>query len=155
MKTLTIIKIVLWFQSACFAANRISETHLEKKSINRIEISPGLVSVLRLRCNVEVAFVGNENEVTVSVNPVELSSIIISSKSTLSEPTNLIVKCKKRKDYFVFDLIPNNRNHQDVIESSFLGGSEFIKIESKTQNTKMKSQIIEVKKPTLIKKGGF
>ncbi|MBK9039020.1 MAG: hypothetical protein IPL83_07655 [Bdellovibrionales bacterium] len=83
-------------------------------------IRPGLSSLIQFPCEIDEAKVGLKSSLDVQISKTLKSELVLSARTNLSDPTNLIVRCSH--GLFVFDVIANQKNHQDVIR--ILGGTK-------------------------------
>ena len=95
------------------AVDRISSINLNSKRVEKIYIVPGLLLKLILPCQVEEMAIGKSNHYNYIISKKSSNQALINAKDLT--PTNLIIKCVGNISNFVFDLIPNKLNHQDVV----------------------------------------
>ncbi|MCB0361092.1 MAG: hypothetical protein KDD35_00115 [Bdellovibrionales bacterium] len=93
---------------------RISSQFFDRSQVGRVYIRPGLSSILQFPCDIEEAKLGMKSSLEVEISKTLKSELILSAKSGLVDPTNLIVRCTHGN--FVFDVIPNPELHQDIIK---------------------------------------
>lgn len=136
------------------APKRIQSIILNRGEAQKINVVPGLASVIKLPCFGADAISGDESQVTVRFSPTTKKELQINMKSTFSKPTNLIIRCEGQDTHFVFDLVPSRNVHQDILEvrqafgsPAFEGDSAEIKQIIQTQD---KPQKIVISKPELI-----
>lgn len=99
---------------------RISSQFFDRSKVGLIYIRPGLSSLIQFPCEIDEAKVGLKSSLDVQISKTLKSELVLSARTNLSDPTNLIVRCSH--GLFVFDVIANQRNHQDVIR--ILGGTK-------------------------------
>ena len=92
---------------------RISSIFFDKSQVGHIYIKPSLSTVVQFPCDIEEAKVGLKSSLEVEVSKTLKRELILSARSNLASPTNLIVRCSHGN--FVFDVIPNSDLHQDFI----------------------------------------
>ncbi|MBK9038970.1 MAG: hypothetical protein IPL83_07400 [Bdellovibrionales bacterium] len=101
----------------CFftrAQTRISSQFFDRSQVGLIYIKPGLSSVIQFPCDIDEAKVGLKSSLEVQVSKTLKSELVLSARTNLVDPTNLIVRCSH--GLFVFDVIANQKLHQDVIK---------------------------------------
>lgn len=96
------------------AQARISSQFFDRSEVGLIYIKPGLSSVIQFPCDIDEAKVGLKSSLEVQVSKTLKSELVLSARTNLVDPTNLIVRCSH--GLFVFDVIANQRLHQDVIK---------------------------------------
>ena len=99
---------------------RISSQFFDRSKVGVIYIRPGLSSLIQFPCEIDEAKVGLKSSLDVQISKTLKSELVLSARTNLSDPTNLIVRCSH--GLFVFDVIANQKNHQDVIR--ILGGTK-------------------------------
>lgn len=142
---------------------RIQSVLFDKGEPHRVFLNPGLAAVVNFPCYVADSFLGSESDVLVKFSPTTKKSLYLSLKTTVSRPTNLLVRCEDQTTYFVLDLIPSQAVHQDVLEIRASYGrphhaeTELKEIrEQKVAESSKKSKkerspkVIVVKKPILV-----
>lgn len=106
---------------------RITSILIDQAKPQSVYLSPGLGSMVVFPCFLSGAFVGNESEVQVQFSPSSKKILLLNLKSNFSHPTNMIATCENQRVHFVFDLIPSQRIHQDLIEiRAGYGHPEFV-----------------------------
>jgi hypothetical protein len=96
------------------AQTRISSQFFDRSQVGLIYIKPGLSSVVQFPCDIDEAKVGLKSSLEVQVSKTLKSELVLSARTNLVDPTNLIVRCSH--GLFVFDVIANQKLHQDVIK---------------------------------------
>ncbi|MBK8204734.1 MAG: hypothetical protein IPK68_21325 [Bdellovibrionales bacterium] len=99
---------------------RISSQFFDRSKVGAIYIRPGLSSLIQFPCEIDEAKVGLKSSLDVQISKTLKSELVLSARTNLADPTNLIVRCSH--GLFVFDVIANQKNHQDVIR--ILGGTK-------------------------------
>jgi hypothetical protein len=99
---------------------RISSQFFDRSKVGLIYIRPGLSSLIQFPCEIDEAKVGLKSSLDVQISKTLKSELVLSARTNLADPTNLIVRCSH--GLFVFDVIANQKNHQDVIR--ILGGTK-------------------------------
>ena len=100
---------------------RLSTNQFDLSKVANIRISPGLVSVLEFPQNIIEVRVGNPKSIKALISQVSPKELTLFLSSSLSQPSNLIVRSEKR--VFVFDIVPSRNNHQDYYKISSAYGS--------------------------------
>lgn len=141
---------------------RIQSLIIDRGEVSKISLVPGLGSIMLFPCSIDEVFLGRQSEVSVQVSPTTKNSVLLSLKSWSSEPTNLFVKCKRARSYFVFDLISSHSLHQDLIEiraavgAPTMSGGSIKEIDSSERSVvnevvhEKRSPTIVIQKPVLI-----
>lgn len=117
-----ISSVFMCFLSSFWASSqpRISSQFFDRSKVGVIYIRPGLSSLIQFPCEIDEAKVGLKSSLDVQISKTLKSELVLSARTNLSDPTNLIVRCSH--GLFVFDVIANQKNHQDVIR--ILGGTK-------------------------------
>lgn len=102
--------------SFALAPKRIQSIFLNRGEAYKINVVPGLATVIKLPCFGADAISGDESQVTVRFSPTTKKELQINMKSTFSRATNLIVRCEGQSTHLVFDLVPSRSVHQDILE---------------------------------------
>lgn len=92
---------------------RISTLSPKMTEVDRIFLSPGLVSVLEFPALIHEVRVGNSNSLKVSISTVNPKELSLSWVSLTMPATNLIVRAGK--SLFVLDIAPSRISHQDYV----------------------------------------
>lgn len=95
---------------------RISSSLVNLGEVHKIFLAQGLVSVIQLPYPVTEVKVGNPNDVQVQISKTLPSELTLILKRGNAKATNLIARCGART--FVFDLIPSQKTHQDLVKIS-------------------------------------
>ena len=121
-KIVHISSVFLCFLPSFLASSqpRISSQFFDRSKVGLIYIRPGLSSIIQFPCEIDEAKVGLKSSLDVQISKTLKSELVLSARTSLSDPTNLIVRCSH--GLFVFDVIANQKNHQDVIR--ILGGTK-------------------------------
>ncbi len=97
-----------------YGFKRVNRVILKEDSALRIYLSAGRISVLQVPCEINKVLVGSPNDLSVSMGKKEIHLLL---KKWKSQPTNLLVKCKK--SYLIFDIVPSKITHNDLVEVLF------------------------------------
>lgn len=124
---------------------RIESTFQNIGESSKIQLRPGLISVIEFPYPISEVRVGNPNSVKALISQISPKELTLYFKSTNAVPTNLIVRSDRK--VFVFDLIPSKTTHQDFIKIrgsvGSIGNSNNLQIlqsaEISTQKIKTKS----------------
>ena len=121
-KIVHISSVFLCFLPSFLASSqpRISSQFFDRSKVGLIYIRPGLSSIIQFPCEIDEAKVGLKSSLDVQISKTLKSELVLSARTNLADPTNLIVRCSH--GLFVFDVIANQKNHQDVIR--ILGGTK-------------------------------
>lgn len=105
---------LLFFNISFAEVARVSSTQTDLSKVQKIYLSPGLVSLIEFPSNIVEVRIGNPESVKAIISqasPKELTLLLTHHGST---PSNLIVRAEKR--VFIFDLVPSQSLHQDFIK---------------------------------------
>ncbi|MCB0385399.1 MAG: hypothetical protein KDD43_08405, partial [Bdellovibrionales bacterium] len=105
--------------TSALGQQRISSLFFDRSTVGQLFIKPGLSTAVQFPCNIDEVKVGLKESLETSVSKTLKSELVISARSSLSQITNLIVRCMA--GVFVFDVIPSKENHQDYVK--ILGGT--------------------------------
>lgn len=94
--------------------NRISSNHQDLSKVEKIFVSPGLVSMVEFPQNIIEVRVGSPETLKAVISQVSPKELTLYLSSSAASPSNLIVRSEKR--IFVFDIVPSKSNHQDYIK---------------------------------------
>lgn len=101
--------------SVAFAQTpRISSTNYNLASVDKVIISPGLVSVLEFPQNIIEVRVGDLNSVKAIISKSSPRELTVYLSNSSSRASNLIVRAEKK--IYVFDIVPSKSNHQDYVK---------------------------------------
>lgn len=142
----------MWFYNLLFLiafaqTDRISTVSHDLAHVDKIYVAAGLVSVLEFPQNIIEVRVGDLSSVKAIISQVSPKELTIYLSSSASKATNIVVRAEKK--IYVFDIVPNNSNHQDYVKiRSTFGSPSF-----KGNFTNQQSVKIEptAKHPTLYK----
>lgn len=150
----------MWFFSLllplAFAdVGRLTSAQADLSKVDKIYLSPGLVSLIEFPQNIIEVRVGNPRSVKALISQVSPKELTIYLASGTSATSNLIVRAEKR--VFVFDVVPSKDNHQDYIKIRGAFGSPSFtqpkiatnKIEITPQQPKRPTNAILTKSKTL------
>ncbi len=138
---------------------RIQSVLFDKGEPHKIFLNPGLASVVNFPCFVADSVLGSDTEALIRFSPTTKKSLYLSLKLNASVATNLLVRCEDQTTYFVLDLIPSMRVHQDVLEIRSSFGSPRMRDDEKKEITISKTKplpkakkvkTIVIKKPVLL-----
>lgn len=153
-KTLLIISLI--YSAICWAApSRIQSLRFDQAKTQTIYLTPGLGSVVLFPCPLVEVFVGRSEEIKVQISPNDRKSLFLNLKKNASQPTNMICRCSDNRSIFVFDLVPSQNRHQDVVElrSSF-GRPEFVDgVKLKPIDSETSKKTVVLKSPIMIEEG--
>lgn len=96
------------------SAERLTSRSLHIGKIEKVYLAPGLVTVIDFPEEITEASVGAPQVIKQSISQVHPTELIIQLTSTKPFSTNLIVRTTKRT--YVFDLVPSQTRHQDVLK---------------------------------------
>lgn len=116
----------MWFFSLilplAFAdVGRLTTGNSDLSQVEKIYLSPGLVSLVEFPQNIIEVRVGNPKSVKALISQVSPKELTIYLTGGVSAPSNLIVRAEKR--VFVFDIVPSRVNHQDYVKIRSTFGS--------------------------------
>lgn len=150
----------MWFFSLliplAFAdVGRLLSSQSDLSKVDKIYLSPGLVSLIEFPQNIIEVRVGNPRSVKALISQVSPKELTVYLTSGTSAPSNLIVRAEKR--VFVFDVVPSKSNHQDYIKiRGAFGAPDFTQpqmaaniIELAPQESKRQPTAIVTKSKTL------
>jgi len=100
---------------------RLSSHNADLSSVDKIFLSPGLVTLLEFPQNIIEVRVGNPKSIKALISTVSPKELTLFLSSSMSIPSNLIVRSEKR--IFVFDIVPSKTTHQDYYKISGAYGS--------------------------------
>ncbi len=121
--------------------HRLSSTHTDLSKVQKIYLSPGLVSLVEFPSNIVEIRVGNPESVKAIISQASPRELTLLLNHQNSVPSNLIVRAEKR--VFVFDLVPSHSIHQDFVKVSGAFGAP-------TADQKLKVVSQQVIEPTEI-----
>lgn len=109
----------MWFFSLlmplAFAdVGRLVSSQSDLSKVDKIYLSPGLVSLIEFPQNIIEVRVGNPRSLKALISQVSPKELTVYLTGGTSAPSNLIVRAEKR--VFVFDVVPSKSNHQDYIK---------------------------------------
>lgn len=109
----------MWFFSLilnfAFAdIDRLTSGHSDLSQVEKIYLSPGLVSLIEFPQNIIEVRVGNPKSLKALISQVSPKELTIYLTNGTSVASNLIVRAEKR--IFVFDIVPSKSNHQDYVK---------------------------------------
>lgn len=136
-----------------FAVSRIQSTRVDRGSVMKIQLSPGLGSLLKFPCELEEVFVGRNEGVNAQISPNSKKNLFLNLKSNALSPTNMIVKCQEDRNVFVFDVVPSKSTHQDYMEVRGAFGRPADSEGAFKSLVSQKTSKVVVRKPVLIKQG--
>ena len=113
MKFLIIILILSVSQKGFSRIKRIDEKEIDLAKPFRVYMTSGRSTILEFPCEINHTVLGLEEDINLKTGPDNKKTITLWLTSPSVQPTNLTVKCDE--EYYVFDIIPNNNNHQDFI----------------------------------------
>ncbi|MDE0119835.1 MAG: hypothetical protein OXM55_07495 [Bdellovibrionales bacterium] len=99
---------------------------------------PGRVSLFSFPCPITKALIGSPNDIKAEVDKLHPSDVHILLKKWRSEPSNLILKCKK-DTVFLFSLIPAKATHYDYVKVLGHVSSKPLKVKSALPNSPLPS----------------
>jgi len=80
----------------------------------RIYLKPGLMTLLKLPCKITESSLGDPDSFKLSFSKKNQKRVALKAIKKGTYATNLILLCKERA--YVFDLIAQNKIHQDVVK---------------------------------------
>lgn len=122
---------------------RIRSIHFDKGKVEKIYMAPGLVTTLIFRCDIDEVIIGSSEDLKAVQSETSKKRINLFVNSATSMPTNLVVGCGKSNTMYVFDVIPSEVSHQDIVSIfGSYGGPGFLDLsEIKIDPTKKESKI--------------
>ena len=96
--------------------HRVSSTQADLSKVQKIYLSPGLVSLVEFPSNIVEVRVGNPESVKAIISQASPRELTLLLNHQNSVPSNLIVRAEKR--VFIFDLVPSQSIHQDFVKVS-------------------------------------
>ena len=94
--------------------SRISREWVSMGAVQRLLVSPGLISVVQFPFPITEIKIGAPEQVFAQMSKSMPSELTISLRRSDAHATNVIVHCGSRT--FVFDIIPSRESHQDVLK---------------------------------------
>lgn len=104
--------------------HRVSSTQTDLSKVQKIYLSPGLVSLIEFPSNIVEVRVGNPESVKAIISQASPKELTLLLNHQNSVPSNLIVRAEKR--VFIFDLVPSQTQHQDFIKVSGAFGAPVV-----------------------------
>lgn len=95
---------------------RISTKSKDLSSVEKVYISPGLVSLIEFPNNIIEVRVGSPETLKVAISQVSPKELTVFLSTSAAAASNLIVRSDRK--IYVFDIIPSRSNHQDYIKIS-------------------------------------
>lgn len=131
---------------------RISKVPKSSKNVQRIYLRSGLASVFILPCPLEEVILGKKEHFKLSISDQNSKILNLSVLNSFTTSTNLITRCVNSEKFLVFDLIPHNSIHQDVVivkRNRFLklGSKELINSSENISQIKKKAIRVSIKGP--------
>ena len=114
MRYLIVLFLFLYSQASFSKIKRIDEKEIDLSKPFRIYMTSGRSTILEFPCEINHTVLGLEEEIKLKTGPDNKRTLALWLMSPSVQPTNLTVKCDE--EYYVFDIIPNNHNHQDFID---------------------------------------
>lgn len=93
---------------------RISSTSYNLSTVDKIFVSPGLVTVLEFPQNIMEVRVGDLNSVKAIISKNSPKELTVYLSSSSARASNVIVRAEKK--IYVFDVVPSKSNHQDYVK---------------------------------------
>ncbi len=94
--------------------SRISDKEFDLSKPQIVYMTPGRSTVVDFPCEISHSILGLTHDVKVRIGPDSKTTMTLWISSEQSQPTNLTVKCDD--EIYVFDIYPNNFNHQDYVK---------------------------------------
>lgn len=94
--------------------DRLSLKQKDLSQVDKIYISPGLVSVIEFPSNIIEVRVGTPETLKVSISQVSPKEITVYFSTSLAVASNIIVRSDRK--IYVFDIVPSKSNHQDYVK---------------------------------------
>ena len=105
---------LLFFNISFAEVPRVSSTQTDLSKVQKIYLSPGLVSLIEFPSNIVEVRIGNPESVKAIISQASPKELTLLLTHQSSVPSNLIVRAEKR--VFIFDLVPSQSLHQDYIK---------------------------------------
>ena len=99
------------------APKRIRVVYHDRSKPGKVYLIPNLASTIELPCNIDDVLIGNPIGISFYISKKSSKRLELNT-SQESKNTNMIIYCKNQ--FFVFDLVIQNKVHNDVI---LFGGS--------------------------------
>lgn len=133
---------------------RIQSTRFDRSQVKRIFLAPGLGSIILFPCALVETFVGRSEDLKAQISPNDRKTLFLNLKLNSSLPTNLIARCEADKAVFVFDVIPSQVKHQDVVEiRNYYGRPPMTGLSEVLNSQTSPKRRLVVKEPELMGKG--
>lgn len=133
---------------------RIQSTRFDRSQVKRIFLAPGLGSIILFPCALVETFVGRSEDLKAQISPNDKKTLFLNLKLNSSLPTNLIARCEADKTVFVFDVIPSQVKHQDVVEiRNYYGRPQMTDLSEASKTHYISKRRLVVKEPELMDKG--
>ncbi len=146
--------LILFSSLYVMAQERISSFIFDTSKPFVIHIKPGLTSIVQFPCEISEVQMGLKRSLKVEVSKVNKRDLILSAQSTLSPPTNVIVRCGER--LFVFDILLNKQFHEDIIKiRGAISRLNQVKEEKISLHQVLKRKAKEISPPLKPKSGNF
>lgn len=94
--------------------DRLSLKQKDLSQVDKVYISPGLVSVIEFPRNIIEVRIGTPETLKVSISQVSPKEITVYFSTSSAVASNLIVRSDRK--IYVFDVVPSKVNHQDYIK---------------------------------------
>tara|TARA_B100001248_G_C27397386_1_gene466609 strand:+ start:4963 stop:5391 length:429 start_codon:yes stop_codon:yes gene_type:complete len=102
--------------SLIFASQpRIASYTGDESKVQKIYIKPGLVSKMRLPCDIKEVVNPKTSNFHVQISEKYKNELNYSFLDTSAKAINIIVNCKGQRT-FIFDLVPSTRTHIDLVK---------------------------------------
>lgn len=139
----------MWFYNLLFTlafaqVDRLSLTQVNLSQVDKIYLSPGLVSVLEFPQNIIEVRVGNPKSVKAIISQVSPKELTVYLSSGSSSPSNIIVRSEKR--VFVFDVVPSRIHHQDYVRIRGAYGEPKLQSQNQSYSEQIKMTPSEIRR---------
>lgn len=143
------MKVILTLMLFSLPLQTIAMDRIERKGLNSMEahkvfVAFGRSSIIVLPCNVVSFSDGPTRDIQAQVNERDSKMLEVWFAKNSPEPQELKVMCAEQR--FVFDIIPNTKNHQSIFEVSRAYKSIQHRFKSVTQHEIAKPKIVKVLK---------
>ncbi|RYZ77633.1 MAG: hypothetical protein EOP05_01105 [Proteobacteria bacterium] len=109
-----IIISMLLFATTAQAVNRVGVKKLDIGEVETVYLAPGLITVMEFPEAITEVSTGAPQIYRLQISSVHKEELILQIQNSTPFKTNLIVRTTKQR--YVFDMEPNLRKHQDVIQ---------------------------------------
>lgn len=116
MRHFNIVLFVILVSLNAHAVNRVGLKKLDIGEVETVYLAPGLITVMEFPEAITEVSTGAPQIYRIQISSVHQEELILQIQSGSPFPSNLIVRTTKQR--YVFDMEPNLKKHQDVIQVS-------------------------------------